>query len=76
MNGRVTVSPVDVQRARLLVRLNAALNEPTPAYVHKIAEAKPRAEQSLVDEHLLAREDPAQPVAQPVPPGLPVVPVA
>lgn len=41
MNDRVTVSPVDVQRARLLVRLNAALNLPTPAYVHKIAEAKP-----------------------------------
>jgi hypothetical protein len=41
MNGRVTVSPVDVQRARLLVRLNDALNEPTPAYVRKIAEAKP-----------------------------------
>ncbi len=35
-----TVSPVDVQRARLLVRLNRTLGATSPAYVITVAEAQ------------------------------------
>lgn len=37
----VKVSPVDVQRAKLLVRLNETLGKPSPSYVVKIAHAQP-----------------------------------
>lgn len=41
MSAPVRVSSVDVQRARLLVRLGEALKKPTPTYVRQIAAAKP-----------------------------------
>ena len=37
----VKVTSADVQRARLLVRVNDSLKRPTPAGIRKIAEAKP-----------------------------------
>ena len=47
MSEQVKVSSVDVQRAQLLVRLNRALNKPTPEYVLKIADARPVLQRSL-----------------------------
>ena len=41
MAKAVKVSPVDVQRAKLLVRLNQALGTTSPTYVRKIADARP-----------------------------------
>lgn len=41
MSEAVTVSAVDVQRARLLQRLNQRLGATTAAYVVRIAEARP-----------------------------------
>lgn len=40
----VKVTSSDVQRARLLVRVNNSLNRPTPAGIRKIADAKPATE--------------------------------
>ena len=37
----VKVTSADVQRARLLVRVNDSLKRPTPAGIRKIAEARP-----------------------------------
>ena len=37
----VKVTSADVQRARLLVRVNDSLKRPTPAGIRKIAEAQP-----------------------------------
>ncbi|SDT29535.1 hypothetical protein SAMN04488543_3606 [Friedmanniella luteola] len=37
----VKVTSADVQRARLLVRVNDSLQRPTPAGIRKIAEAQP-----------------------------------
>jgi len=37
----VKVTSADVQRARLLVRVNDSLKRPTPDGIRKIAEAKP-----------------------------------
>lgn len=37
----VKVTSADVQRARLLVRVNESLNRPTPAGIRKIADAQP-----------------------------------
>lgn len=37
----VKVTSADVQRARLLVRVNESLNRPTPASILKIAGARP-----------------------------------
>lgn len=39
----VKVTSADVQRARLLVRVNESLRKPTPAGIRKIAEAQPAA---------------------------------
>lgn len=41
MSEQVKVSSLDIQRAQLLVRLNRALNKPTPEYVLRIADARP-----------------------------------
>jgi hypothetical protein len=37
----VKVTSADVQRARLLVRVNESLDRPIPAGIRKIADAKP-----------------------------------
>ncbi|GAA1843230.1 hypothetical protein ACFFOM_07960 [Microlunatus capsulatus] len=37
----VKVTSADVQRARLLVRVNDSLKRPTPAGIRKIAEVRP-----------------------------------
>ena len=41
MSKVVKVTAADVQRARLLVRVNDSLKRPTPVGIRKIAEAKP-----------------------------------
>jgi hypothetical protein len=37
----VKVTSADVQRARLLLRVNESLNRPTPVGIRKIADAQP-----------------------------------
>lgn len=40
-DSAVRVTPLDIQRAQLMLRLGAALKKPIPGYVRQIAEAKP-----------------------------------
>ncbi len=47
MTDAVKVSSVDVQRARLLVRLNQTLGTTSPDYVVKIASAQPASAQRV-----------------------------
>jgi hypothetical protein len=41
MNQTVTVTPAEISRARLVIKLNESLDRPTPEGIRKIAEAKP-----------------------------------
>lgn len=42
MIAHVLVTPAEIQRARLVVKLNESLQRATPAGIRKIAEATPR----------------------------------
>ena len=52
MAQEVTVTPAEIERARLVVSLNDSLNKKTPASIRKIAAARPRSTNGAARDRL------------------------